>query len=287
MVSRDHKSLVEVTNLSVEFGTKDLVISAVENISFSIQKNEILALVGESGSGKSVTALSLLRLNELSNGYISSGKIIFFPSDDIQYDLSSADNKLMQQVRGNEISMIFQEPMTSLNPSLSVGTQISEVFVEHQKLSHTESKIKTFEMLKKVRIPEPEKQYNLYPHQFSGGMRQRVMIAMALSCKPKLLIADEPTTALDVTIQKQILNLIKDLQEENEMSVLFITHDMGIVAEISDSVAVMYKGKIVEYGKTSEIFQMPKDAYTRKLINSVPRLGSMRGKNYPEKFDIP
>ena len=192
----------------------------------------------------------------------------------------------MQQVRGNEISMIFQEPMTSLNPSLSVGTQISEVFVEHQKLSHAESKLKTFEMLKKVRIPEPEKQYNLYPHQFSGGMRQRVMIAMALSCKPQLLIADEPTTALDVTIQKQILNLIKDLQEETEMSVLFITHDMGIVAEISDRVAVMYQGKIIEYGRTSEIFQLPKNAYTRKLINSVPRLGSMRGKGEPEKFDL-
>tara|TARA_E500000178_G_C17026465_1_gene758239 strand:- start:1801 stop:2664 length:864 start_codon:yes stop_codon:yes gene_type:complete len=286
MVSIDHKSLIDVTNLSVKFYTRDFVISAVENISFSIQKNEILALVGESGSGKSVTALSLLRLNELSNGYISSGEIFFSPDDETRYDLSSADNKVMQQVRGNEISMIFQEPMTSLNPSLSVGTQISEVFVEHQKLSHAESKLKTFEMLKKVRIPEPEKQYNLYPHQFSGGMRQRVMIAMALSCKPQLLIADEPTTALDVTIQKQILNLIKDLQEETEMSVLFITHDMGIVAEISDRVAVMYQGKIIEYGRTSEIFQLPKNAYTRKLINSVPRLGSMRGKGEPEKFDL-
>ncbi len=286
MVSIDHKSLIDVTNLSVKFYTRDFVISAVKNISFSIQKNEILALVGESGSGKSVTALSLLRLNELSNGYISSGEIFFSPDDETRYDLSSADNKVMQQVRGNEISMIFQEPMTSLNPSLSVGTQISEVFVEHQKLSHAESKLKTFEMLKKVRIPEPEKQYNLYPHQFSGGMRQRVMIAMALSCKPQLLIADEPTTALDVTIQKQILNLIKDLQEETEMSVLFITHDMGIVAEISDRVAVMYQGKIIEYGRTSEIFQLPKNAYTRKLINSVPRLGSMRGKGEPEKFDL-
>ena len=286
MVSIDHKSLIDVANLSVKFHTRDFVISAVENISFSIQKNEILALVGESGSGKSVTALSLLRLNELSNGYISSGEIFFSPDDETRYDLSSADNKVMQQVRGNEISMIFQEPMTSLNPSLSVGTQISEVFVEHQKLSHAESKLKTFEMLKKVRIPEPEKQYNLYPHQFSGGMRQRVMIAMALSCKPQLLIADEPTTALDVTIQKQILNLIKDLQEETEMSVLFITHDMGIVAEISDRVAVMYQGKIIEYGRTSEIFQLPKNAYTRKLINSVPRLGSMRGKGEPEKFDL-
>ena len=286
MVSIDHKSLIDVTNLSVKFHTRDFVISAVENISFSIQKNEILALVGESGSGKSVTALSLLRLNELSNGYISSGEIFFSPDDETRYDLSSADNKVMQQVRGNEISMIFQEPMTSLNPSLSVGTQISEVFVEHQKLSHAESKLKTFEMLKKVRIPEPEKQYNLYPHQFSGGMRQRVMIAMALSCKPQLLIADEPTTALDVTIQKQILNLIKDLQEETEMSVLFITHDMGIVAEISDRVAVMYQGKIIEYGRTSEIFQLPKNAYTRKLINSVPRLGSMRGKGEPQKFDF-
>ena len=275
-------NLLDVQNLSVEFSSKDDSFVAVNNISFGIGKGKTLSLVGESGSGKSVTALSVLQLLPEGSASHNQDSSIKFEGEEI----IGSSKRFITSLRGNRISMIFQEPMTSLNPSLSVGTQISEVFVEHQKLSHTESKIKTFEMLKKVRIPEPEKQYNLYPHQFSGGMRQRVMIAMALSCKPKLLIADEPTTALDVTIQKQILNLIKDLQEENEMSVLFITHDMGIVAEISDSVAVMYKGKIVEYGKTPEIFQMPKDAYTRKLINSVPRLGSMRGKNYPEKFDI-
>ena len=200
-------------------------------------------------------------------------------------DIVSLKDVSLQKIRGNEISMIFQEPMTSLNPVLTIGRQISESIELHQKLNKEDAKKKTVEMLSLVRIPEPEKQYNQYPHHFSGGMRQRVMIAMALSCRPKLLIADEPTTALDVTIQSQILSLIKNLQNQLGMAILFITHDMGVVAEVADRVIVMFNGKIVEEGVPKQIFHNPAEEYTKKLINSVPKLGSMRGKNHPEKFN--
>ena len=200
-------------------------------------------------------------------------------------DIVSLKDVSLQKIRGNEISMIFQEPMTSLNPVLTIGRQISESIELHQKLNKEDAKKKTVEMLSLVRIPEPEKQYNQYPHHFSGGMRQRVMIAMALSCRPKLLIADEPTTALDVTIQSQILSLIKNLQNQLGMAILFITHDMGVVAEVADRVLVMLNGKIVEEGLPEQIFHNPAEEYTKKLINSVPKLGSMRGKNNPEKFN--
>ena len=200
-------------------------------------------------------------------------------------DIVSLKDVSLQKIRGNEISMIFQEPMTSLNPVLTIGRQISESIELHQKLNKEDAKKKTVEMLSLVRIPEPEKQYNQYPHHFSGGMRQRVMIAMALSCRPKLLIADEPTTALDVTIQSQILSLIKNLQNQLGMAILFITHDMGVVAEVADRVIVMFNGKIVEEGVPKQIFHNPAEEYTKKLINSVPKLGSMRGKYHPEKFN--
>ena len=277
-------NLLEANNLSVYFDTDDGVIKAVEGISFSIKQGETLALVGESGSGKSVSAMSLMRLNEITNGYIASGSIKFCLSNKEMVDIVSLKDDSLQKIRGNEISMIFQEPMTSLNPVLTIGRQISESIELHQKLNKEDAKNKTVEMLSLVRIPEPEKQYNQYPHHFSGGMRQRVMIAMALSCRPKLLIADEPTTALDVTIQSQILSLIKNLQNQFGMAILFITHDMGVVAEVADRVIVMFNGKIVEEGGPKKIFHNPAEEYTKKLINSVPKLGSMRGKNKPEKF---
>jgi len=277
-------NLLEANNLSVYFDTDDGVIKAVEGISFTIKQGETLALVGESGSGKSVSAMSLMRLNEITNGYIASGSIKFCLSNKEMVDIVSLKDDSLQKIRGNEISMIFQEPMTSLNPVLTIGRQISESIELHQKLNKEDAKNKTVEMLSLVRIPEPEKQYNQYPHHFSGGMRQRVMIAMALSCRPKLLIADEPTTALDVTIQSQILSLIKNLQNQFGMAILFITHDMGVVAEVADRVIVMFNGKIVEEGGPKKIFHNPAEEYTKKLINSVPKLGSMRGKNNPEKF---
>ena len=277
-------NLLEANNLSVYFDSEDGVIKAVDGISFTIKQGETLALVGESGSGKSVSAMSLMRLNEITNGYIASGSIKFCLSNKEMVDIVSLKDVSLQKIRGNEISMIFQEPMTSLNPVLTIGRQISESIELHQKLNKEDAKKKTVEMLSLVRIPEPEKQYNQYPHHFSGGMRQRVMIAMALSCRPKLLIADEPTTALDVTIQSQILSLIKNLQNQLGMAILFITHDMGVVAEVADRVIVMFNGKIVEEGVPKQIFHNPAEEYTKKLINSVPKLGSMRGKNNPEKF---
>ena len=277
-------NLLEVNDLSVYFDSDDDVIKAVDGISFKIKQGETLAIVGESGSGKSVSAMSLMRLNEIINGYIASGSINFSLSNNETVDIVSLKDFRLQKIRGNEISMIFQEPMTSLNPVLTIGKQISESIELHQKLNKEDARKKTVEMLKLVRIPEPEKQYNQYPHHFSGGMRQRVMIAMALSCRPKLLIADEPTTALDVTIQAQILSLIKNLQNQLGMAILFITHDMGVVAEVADRVIVMLNGKIVEEGIPKQIFHRPVKEYTKNLINSVPKLGSMRGKSNPEKF---
>ena len=277
-------NLLEANNLSVYFDSEDGVIKAVDGISFTIKQGETLALVGESGSGKSVSAMSLMRLNEITNGYIASGSIKFCLSNKEMVDIVSLKDDSLQKIRGNEISMIFQEPMTSLNPVLTIGRQISESIELHQKLNKEDAKKKTVEMLSLVIITESEKQYNQYPHHFSGGMRQRVMIAMALSCRPKLLIADEPTTALDVTIQSQILSLIKNLQNQLGMAILFITHDMGVVAEVADRVIVMFNGKIVEEGVPKQIFHNPAEEYTKKLINSVPKLGSMRGKNNPEKF---
>ena len=278
------KYLLEANNLSVYFDSDTGVIKAVDDISFTIKYGETLALVGESGSGKSVLAMSLMRLNEITNGYIANGSIKFNLSNNEIVDIVSLKDIRLQKIRGNEISMIFQEPMTSLNPVLTIGKQISESIELHQKLNKEDTRKKTVEMLNLVRIPEPEKQYNQYPHHFSGGMRQRVMIAMALSCRPKLLIADEPTTALDVTIQSQILSLIKNLQNQLGMAILFITHDMGVVAEVADRVIVMLNGKIVEEGIPKQIFHSPVKEYTKNLINSVPKLGSMRGKSNPEKF---
>lgn len=278
------KYLLEANNLSVYFDSDTGVIKAVDDISFTIKYGETLALVGESGSGKSVLAMSLMRLNEITNGYIPNGSIKFNLSNNEIVDIVSLKDIRLQKIRGNEISMIFQEPMTSLNPVLTIGKQISESIELHQKLNKEDTRKKTVEMLNLVRIPEPEKQYNQYPHHFSGGMRQRVMIAMALSCRPKLLIADEPTTALDVTIQSQILSLIKNLQNQLGMAILFITHDMGVVAEVADRVIVMLNGKIVEEGIPKQIFHSPVKEYTKNLINSVPKLGSMRGKSNPEKF---
>ncbi len=278
------KYLLEANNLSVYFDSDTGVIKAVDDISFTIKYGETLALVGESGSGKSVLAMSLMRLNEITNGYIPNGSIKFNLSNNEIVDIVSLKDIRLQKIRGNEISMIFQEPMTSLNPVLTIGKQISESIELHQKLNKEDARKKTVEMLNLVRIPEPEKQYNQYPHHFSGGMRQRVMIAMALSCQPKLLIADEPTTALDVTIQSQILSLIKNLQNQLGMAILFITHDMGVVAEVADRVIVMLNGKIVEEGIPKQIFHSPVKEYTKNLINSVPKLGSMRGKSNPEKF---
>jgi oligopeptide/dipeptide ABC transporter ATP-binding protein len=266
-------NLIEIKNLKTSFFTSDGELRAVDGVSFEIEEGKTMGLVGESGCGKSVTALSTMQLIPKAAGRVVGGEIRYRGDD-----LLSFDETRMRNIRGNEISMIFQEPMTSLNPVFSVGAQIEEVIVLHQRMAKKDARDKAIEMLRLVKIPEPEIRVDDYPHQLSGGMRQRVMIAMALSCNPSLLIADEPTTALDVTIQAQILQLIEELQDELGMALLLITHDLGVVAEQADDVAIMYAGKIVERAVPGVIFSRPLHPYTLGLLKSIPGYNGVKKK---------
>ncbi|GAA0607627.1 ABC transporter ATP-binding protein [Paenochrobactrum glaciei] len=273
--------LLEVKNLSVEFGTARVV----DQLSFSVQPGKTLAIVGESGSGKSITSLSVMRLADMQGASYPEGEIKFTGTNGT-LNLLETEQKTMRRIRGKEIAMIFQEPMTSLNPVFTIGDQIAEVLMLHEKLSKKDALKEAQRLLEMVRLPDAAGLLSRYPHQLSGGMRQRVMIAMALACRPKLLIADEPTTALDVTIQAQILHIIRDLQKELEMAVIFITHDMGVVAEMADDVVVMWKGKKVEEGAVSDIFANPQHPYTKVLLSAVPKLGSMAGEDFPIRTPV-
>ena len=279
-------TLLAVSSLSVEFRTSERVVAAVRDVSFTVGRGETIAIVGESGSGKSVTALSLMRLVEHGGGRILSGRLDFSRPGGERIDLARADATTMRAIRGAEIAMIFQEPMTSLNPVYTVGEQIAESIRLHQGKDRAAARREALRMLEQVRIPEAKQLLDRHPHQLSGGMRQRVMIAMALSCKPALLIADEPTTALDVTIQAQILELVRTLQDEMHMAVIFITHDMGVVAEVAERVLVMYQGEKVEEGQADAIFHAPRHPYTRALLAAVPKLGSMQGSDEPARFPL-
>lgn len=258
--------LLEVKNLCVNFGTYGGEVKAVRGVTFDLHKGETLAIVGESGSGKSVACKTIMRILS-SNGYIKDGQILFDGKD-----LTKISEKDMEKVRGKDIAMIFQDPMTSLNPTMTIGKQIMEPIIKHQGFSKEDARKRAIELIELVGISDAEKRFKQYPHQFSGGMRQRIVIAISLACNPKVLIADEPTTALDVTIQAQILELIKDLQEKTGVAVIFITHDLGVVANMADRVAVMYAGKIIEYGTSDDIFYDPKHPYTWGLLGSMPTL---------------
>ncbi|PWK69002.1 ABC transporter ATP-binding protein [Aminobacter sp. AP02] len=273
--------LISVEDLSVAFGNARVV----ENLDFSVAPGRTLAIVGESGSGKSVTSLSMMRLADIMGAKFPTGRITFNGATG-SFDLLKASQKEMRSIRGKEIAMIFQEPMTSLNPVFTIGDQISEVLILHEKMSKNAALAEAKRLLDMVRLPDSGELLGRYPHQLSGGMRQRVMIAMALACRPKLLIADEPTTALDVTIQAQILNIMRDLQKELGMAMIFITHDMGVVAEMADDVVVMWKGKKVEQGPVREIFANPQHPYTRMLLGSVPKLGSLEGEDFPKRMPL-
>jgi oligopeptide transport system ATP-binding protein len=266
-------TILQVKDLQVSFDTYAGEVQAVRGVSFDLKKGETLAIVGESGSGKSVTSKSLMRLIPSPPGRIKNGEVLFEGKD-----LTKLTEREMQNIRGSEIAMIFQDPMTSLNPTMTIGKQITEGLRKHQGMSATAAKTRAIELLDMVGIPSPEIRISQYPHQFSGGMRQRVVIAIALSCNPKILIADEPTTALDVTIQAQILELLKDLQEKLGMAVIFITHDLGVVANIADRVAVMYAGKIVETGLVDEVFYNPQHPYTWGLLGSMPSVDASDGE---------
>jgi glutathione transport system ATP-binding protein len=281
-----NEPLLSVRSLSVEFGTGQGAFRAVKDVSFDVQPGKTLAVVGESGSGKSVTSLAIMRLTDYTGGRITGGQVLFRPSVGESIDLVHASDDKLRAIRGNDIAMIFQEPMTSLNPVFTIGNQIAETLVLHENLSMRDARLRARELLQKVRLPDAEKLLDRYPHQLSGGMRQRVMIAMALACNPKLLIADEPTTALDVTIQAQILNIIRDLQQEMGTAVIFITHDMGVVAEMADDVVVMWKGEKVEQAPVHDIFAAPQHPYTRALLSAVPRLGSLTGQPLPKRTPV-
>ncbi|KEQ07802.1 ABC transporter ATP-binding protein [Pseudorhizobium pelagicum] len=269
--------LLSVEGLSVDFG----VSRVVEDLSFSVQPGRTVAIVGESGSGKSVTSLSIMRLADMMGATFAAGRIMFAGQDLLQ-----ASQKQMRKIRGKEIAMIFQEPMTSLNPVFTIGDQICEVLLLHEDMNKAEALAEATRLLDLVRLPDSAELVSRYPHQLSGGMRQRVMIAMALACRPKLLIADEPTTALDVTIQAQILTIMRELQKDLGMGMVFITHDMGVVAEMADDVVVMWKGKKVEQGPVEQIFASPQHPYTRTLLAAVPRLGSMTGEAFPKRMPL-
>jgi peptide/nickel transport system ATP-binding protein/glutathione transport system ATP-binding protein len=276
MTVRGDEPILAVSNLRVEFETGGGRVVAVADVSFEVRPGETLCVVGESGSGKSVTSLAVMRLVEFGGGRIVGGRMSFTRADGRVTDLAAAGPATMRGIRGNEIGMIFQEPMTSLNPVFTIGRQLLDGLQAHRGLSAAAARTRAVELMAEVRIPEPERRLNQYPHELSGGMRQRVVIAMAMACRPRLLIADEPTTALDVTIQAEILALIDRLKRETGMAVLFITHDMAVVAQMADRVAVMHRGALVEQGEVGQIFAAPRELYTRTLLAAVPRLGEMR-----------
>ena len=278
--------VLAVNDLTVRFATSERTVDAVRHLSFHVDRGETLAIVGESGSGKSVTSLALMRLVEHGGGKIVNGSAALRRRNGQVLDVVKANNATMRDVRGADVAMIFQEPMTSLNPVFTAGEQIAESIRCHQGMDRAAARAEALRMLDLVRIPEARNVLDRFPHQLSGGMRQRVMIAMALACKPQLLVADEPTTALDVTIQAQILQLIRQLQDEMHMGVIFITHDMGVVAEVADRVLVMYRGDKVEEGASAQVFAAPQHPYTRALLSAVPKLGAMRGTALPRQFDL-
>lgn len=277
--------LLEVKQLVTEFQSDGVRTKAVDGVSFTLHKGETIGIVGESGSGKSVTSLSVMQLIPNPPGRIASGELLYHSKNEGIVNLREISSEQMRSYRGNEIAMIFQEPMTSLNPVYTCGNQVMEVIILHQKISKAEAKKKTIKLFEQVQLPDPERIFNVYPHQISGGQKQRVMIAMAMSCNPRVLIADEPTTALDVTVQKTILDLMLNLQQEHKMGIMFITHDLGVIAELADTVMVMYKGKVVEQGPVLEIFTNPKHPYTKSLLACRPPLDK-RIKRLPVSADF-
>ena len=281
MVSTQDKLLLDIQEIEAEFSTPTGVNKAVDKVSLNLKKGETLAIVGESGSGKSVTAMSILKLIPEPPGKIKGGSINFNGKL-----LNNCSDKEMRSIRGNDISIIFQEPMTALNPVLTVGSQITETVMRHQNISLKSAQKRALDMLELVKVPEPMRRANQYPHQLSGGMRQRIMIAIALACDPQILIADEPTTALDVTIQAEILSLLNSLKKKTDCSIIFITHDMAVVSQIADRVVVMFEGKKVEEGTVFDILEKPKHPYTKALLSAVPKLGDMKNKPYPEAIPV-